>query len=246
MIENEIRINVIKKICKKCNQNLLLINFYPNKNMKDGYFDYCKNCDKKRNNLLREKNKNKNENRNIFDKTMKKCSSCGKTKERSKENWFTTISNKDGLCNYCKDCKTNKNKISVNNRIKRNQKRNPYNKTIKYCSHCRKRKERNSDNWGKSLYTGDGLNDICKICRSFQAKKRKYNISAENYNKLLKSQNNRCKICGSSLKKNINIDHDHKTGEIRGILCNNCNRALGYFKDNPMILYNAIKYLRYI
>ena len=52
----------------------------------------------------------------------------------------------------------------------------------------------------------------------------------------------RCCICGSL--KNLCIDHNHKTKEVRGILCSNCNRGLGYFKDNEDTLSSAIEYLK--
>lgn len=56
-------------------------------------------------------------------------------------------------------------------------------------------------------------------------------------------QKGKCAICGHPLKKR-NIDHDHKTGEVRGILCWRCNKALGYFSDLIERLVAALEYLR--
>jgi len=73
-----------------------------------------------------------------------------------------------------------------------------------------------------------------------------FNITLEEYNKLLESQNYSCSICKrhmSTFKKNLGVDHCHKTGVIRGILCNNCNNGLGNFKDNIDFLKEAITYL---
>ena len=52
-----------------------------------------------------------------------------------------------------------------------------------------------------------------------------------------------CAICGKQPKGFLVIDHDHKTEEVRGMLCKQCNIGLGAFKDNPMFLFNAVKYL---
>ena len=71
---------------------------------------------------------------------------------------------------------------------------------------------------------------------------RKYNLTLDELNELLKID--QCQICDKVLvgiKKHI--DHCHVSGKVRGILCQNCNMALGQFKDDTTILLNAIKYL---
>ena len=81
--------------------------------------------------------------------------------------------------------------------------------------------------------------------------KRNYNITETEYLQLKLKHNNRCAICASEgffIGKNnhtekLVVDHDHETGAVRGILCHNCNRALGLFKDNVSFLQTAIKYL---
>ena len=73
-----------------------------------------------------------------------------------------------------------------------------------------------------------------------------YGITIEIYNQLLKSQNHRCAICGNKRKKGqraFAVDHDHKTGAVRGILCAPCNTLLGLAKDSRTLLATAIKYL---
>ena len=50
-----------------------------------------------------------------------------------------------------------------------------------------------------------------------------------------------CAVCGSNEK--VGIDHDHRTGRIRGPLCDRCNRGIGYFKDDVALLARAIEYL---
>lgn len=70
-------------------------------------------------------------------------------------------------------------------------------------------------------------------------------MSPEQYTNLLASQNNRCKICGKYCPEDENfpVDHNHRTGEVRGILCTSCNIGLGGFRDNPDLLLEAIQYL---
>ncbi len=78
---------------------------------------------------------------------------------------------------------------------------------------------------------------------------RNYNnkiITPERYNEILNVQENKCAICGRSqhnLKRKLCVDHNHKSGSIRGLLCNRCNFMLGYAIDDVNILKNAIKYL---
>lgn len=79
--------------------------------------------------------------------------------------------------------------------------------------------------------------------------KRNFGISIEQYNELLKNQNYSCVICGTKETQDrrsgyLSVDHCHKSGKIRGLLCGTCNRGLGYFKDNPELLYNAFSYLK--
>lgn len=65
--------------------------------------------------------------------------------------------------------------------------------------------------------------------------------------RLREAQKDKCAICREPWregKRRYCIDHDHKTGEIRGLLCQGCNMGLGWFKDDPKRLKKAIKYLK--
>ena len=64
------------------------------------------------------------------------------------------------------------------------------------------------------------------------------------YEALLEMQEGRCAICEDVLDE-PNTDHSHKTGEVRGLLCQRCNCGLGLFRDDPEIVEAAAKYLRY-
>jgi hypothetical protein len=76
--------------------------------------------------------------------------------------------------------------------------------------------------------------------------KRKFGLSAEEYDRMLQEQNGVCAICGMKCKTGFNlaVDHNHDTGKIRGLLCKNCNTALGLLKENPENMLKAIEYLR--
>lgn len=85
----------------------------------------------------------------------------------------------------------------------------------------------------------------CKLCRRDYDWQYKYGITPEQYYELYKAQNGKCKICSKKLEdgKYLDVDHDKETGNIRGLLCNNCNKGLGMFKENVEALKNAAKYL---
>lgn len=92
----------------------------------------------------------------------------------------------------------------------------------------------------------------CKITKRKQNLKKRYGLTVEDIERMLKNQNYKCAICGreiflhgDSVDKNkiARVDHNHETGKVRGLLCNDCNRGIGLLKDNPMLLANAIKYL---
>lgn len=72
---------------------------------------------------------------------------------------------------------------------------------------------------------------------------RHYGISLEDYQKLLHNQQGLCKICKQQ-KQKLSVDHDHKTGKVRGLLCRSCNFAIGALKDSVQATQNATVYLQ--
>lgn len=74
---------------------------------------------------------------------------------------------------------------------------------------------------------------------------KRYGLSSEAFQLMLLLQKNACGICKKLfMQSRLHVDHDHKTGEVRGLLCGVCNTSLGGFKDSPEILENAKEYLR--
>ena len=104
----------------------------------------------------------------------------------------------------------------------------------------------NSCGLEKHLDAFEPARNKCTLCRSLQKKVRKFNITLSDYNKLFAEQEGCCAICHkhqSGFNKALAIDHDHETGDVRGLLCMQCNTALGKFNDNTDLLHSAIKYL---
>ena len=82
-----------------------------------------------------------------------------------------------------------------------------------------------------------GLNN-----QQFNSIKWLYKLTQLEYLELFELQEGKCALCNRHVK--LHVDHDHDTGEVRGLLCHRCNVGLGYFQDNTQLLYKAIKYLR--
>jgi hypothetical protein len=104
----------------------------------------------------------------------------------------------------------------------------------RYLHGCLLRQQRRRD---------EGLDAAVRRARDLQ---RKYGITVEDWDRLYDEQLGRCAICVVTLAEvKVCVDHDHTTGEVRGLLCNRCNQGLGYFADSPAILCAATKYLEH-
>lgn len=102
----------------------------------------------------------------------------------------------------------------------------------------------------------------CSACRNDDQKERyrnnpsvhrayllkaKYGLTLDDYDQLVVQQNGQCAICGTTSPmghhKRFVVDHNHITGEVRGLLCSKCNAGLGNFSDNPALMLKAALYL---
>jgi hypothetical protein len=74
----------------------------------------------------------------------------------------------------------------------------------------------------------------------------RYGLTTRQYLDLVEGQADRCAICGEPppFGRRLSIDHDHATGDVRGLLCGPCNLGLGYFKDDPERMEAAAEYIR--
>lgn len=101
-------------------------------------------------------------------------------------------------------------------------------------AHVKDWQEKNPDYWKTQK------NRLGSI--SLQRRARTYGISVEEVQKLLEATH--CEICDTEIVGHKNIDHDHATGKVRGVLCGPCNRALGIMHDDVALLQKAIDYLK--
>ena len=110
---------------------------------------------------------------------------------------------------------------------------------VKKCDTCRK--ILSIDRFYNNKYKHDGYSSTCKDCSAANSARKR-----ENYDRLINEQSGLCAICGITTeenKKDFAVDHCHKTGIIRGALCNNCNTGIGLLKDDTEIMNKAIDYL---
>lgn len=127
---------------------------------------------------------------------------------------------------------------------------------LRVCSNCGNHKT--PENFYPHSGTGR-LVDKCKKCISDKGKlrsyeelrcknlKQNYNLTHEEWLKINESQNGVCAICKKPEMRRgrpLSVDHDHQTGKIRGLLCSNCNTALGLLRDSIPNLSEAIDYLK--
>lgn len=115
----------------------------------------------------------------------------------------------------------------------------------KCCTRCKVEKTLNSEYFPPHNKTKSGFDSWCRECRNSYKRENRHraysHMICEKELKKIKEEVKECVICGS--KEKLVIDHDHKTNKIRGMLCNHCNRGLGHFRDDPMLLEFAAQYL---
>lgn len=131
----------------------------------------------------------------------------------------------------CKRCKKEKPKDTFTN-----------------CEDCRKEKNEQAKRYYEKWRRGARSSEKEKfLLRNKNARlKRKYGISLDQFNDMMIEQKGLCGICGEQFKDNNTkgwggkgeacVDHDHKTGEVRGVLCRGCNLALSMIEDENFIL----------
>ena len=120
---------------------------------------------------------------------------------------------------------------------------------MKRCITCKINKK-NSEFYAHPS-TKDNLQPYCKDCLGVRSVinqfKRKYDLTLDQKDEMIRLQNNRCAICENEfvLARDTHVDHCHVTNKVRQILCAHCNRGIGCFNDSPKLLEKAKYYVEY-
>lgn len=231
-------VSVSEKQCSRCGLVKSADEFPRHKAAADGLHSQCRKCNRER----------INERERLLDYPVsvssKTCIRCGITK--SAELFLKDRRIKDGLNSWCKHCCA----LSQRERYKNGK----YDVAVseKICKGCGKNKP--ASDFGTHKVSRDGLNGKCKECKNDARMRNFYSISYGEYRDLIDAQQGGCEICrrpATEFSKAMAIDHDHRCcpgkkscGKcIRGILCTNCNAAIGLIGDSAEAAVRAVNYL---
>ena len=182
----------------------------------------------------------------IFKVEMKKCNKCGKVK--SLEEFCRDRTRKDGREYRCKECKNAYNKTWYEANKERKA------ATSRACLEAnRERKIATNRAWREA--NKERISVYMKAYREVNKEReaainrawylmRTYGITLEEYGTMLEAQDGVCAFCGKTPEeangvRNLSVDHDHETGEIRWLLCRMCNLGLGNFSENVGVMRKA-------
>ena len=163
--------------------------------------------------------------------TQKKCNKCNK--EKSLDSFYKDKNGKNGRRSACIECD-----------VKKAKKWNSSNKEA-HAGHERKHRTNNKDDVkaNKAKYVKNNPKNVKE-----SQLKVKYNMTLAQFEEMSKHQNDACAICNtpkSQLIRDLCVDHNHITNKVRGLLCDPCNKALGFIRDNPKVAIKMAEYLEF-
>lgn len=176
---------------------------------------------------------------------MRSCSKCKRELPATPEYFYSDDrpnQRKDRLHSWCKECINESNHAAHKRRMVEDPEGFRASKTNYRNSHPEQYLET-----GKRYREKLNKRDPHKTWKN--TLRFKYNMSAEDYSQILREQGGKCCICGRTepsprtSQRYFCVDHNHKTSEIRGLLCYWCNTGLGLFQDSPNILHKAAEYI---
>ncbi|MFJ5520182.1 endonuclease VII domain-containing protein [Streptomyces griseoluteus] len=149
----------------------------------------------------------------------------------------------DGLQAYCRECSAEYYRQRQEAKGKRVREKVPVPPGRKRCPQCAIVKPHSE--WERNKSSSDGWASYCRSCRKARNEesrlKRMYGLTAAERDAMVASQRGLCVICLNAPA--AHVDHCHKTGRVRGVLCFNCNSAIGKLGDDPEAVRRAAAYL---
>ncbi|WP_344824736.1 endonuclease VII domain-containing protein [Actinocorallia longicatena] len=245
--------NVLEKSCPRCGETKPVKAFGVNRARSDGFGRCCKPCTMQRaqeNYRIRMAREGRQVRESIplpeGAEGCKRCPDCERVKPF--EEFRKNKARHDGLAFYCKECFRRRDKAG--HKAREEAKGRSVRERVdsppghKWCNGCKEIKP--FAEWHRAKSSTDGYASACKECRkSRNARdwlKRAYGLTPEGVAAMIESQGGLCALCG--VKAAEHVDHDHRTGKVRGVLCFTCNVALGQLKDDAGMLLKAIAYLQ--
>ena len=180
-----------------------------------------------------------------------KCYTCQQEKEVTE--FYRHKRSKTGYRPSCKVCTASDKRSPENERLRSKQYRAKLKKLhivapvgeIRKCYICGV--EKTYANFLPSRSSPQGIRWECRECSKIRSKqdyfKNTWGITIQELEEMKKAQDYKCAICGSNPKK-LNIDHNHSTGYLRGLLCDGCNTAIGLLQDSESIVQSAVEYIK--
>ena len=187
----------------------------------------------------------------------KRCRDCGVDKPL--DQFHPHAQMKDGRHNYCVECFRRRNRERYYRRKEGDSRDNRRTRPLepdghRTCPDCGERKP--AYEFAAKVRASDGLHTYCRPCNSARSTasaerlygsvrnlklRARYGLMVERVDAMIAAQDGLCAICRT--KAPAHVDHDHATGEVRGILCFTCNVGLGNLRDDLRVIHNAALYL---
>jgi hypothetical protein len=224
---------------------------------KDRLNNQCKNCRRATTTLSR--NRNAARLKSSGPQASKFCPDC-KT-EKLADAFRNSKNHIGGLHTRCVECQSEWDRRNVKRRQENRSKLEP--KAVKRCPNCEEFKQ-TANEFPKNNSSKDGFHTYCKMCHckiqmaawnSKSPEERRvarmlttYGLTKRRYDDMLAEQKGACSICRTPFEKlgeTPHIDHDHKTGRVRGLLCSKDNLLLGYAGDDPRLLAEIASHQRF-
>lgn len=167
----------------------------------------------------------------------KVCSQCKQTKKGAE--FYVNRNKKDGFNDQCRECHRRLQALSRQSNRDRHARRAADPAACKRCPCCAR--EKPETEFGVLRSRPDGLYPYCKECQRDRKLKYDYGLTAAQKEAMAAAQKGRCTLC--LWETELVVDHCHRTGRVRGLLCGECNKGLGFLRDDPEVARRAAAYL---